>query len=176
MSTIRIDFKDFWSDWNRSDNYFYHLLSTKYQVVLDSNHPDIAFCSIFGSSHHQINRRRTRKIMFTGESRSFDSSAYDTTLSFGISAGNNVQLPLWVIYIDWFNKPTMNSNPGYFVSIDGMRSKNLPTKNKFCNFIYNNSSGLRTKFFESLNSISNVDSFGRLMNNMGVLGGNEQIK
>ena len=54
MSTIRIDFKDFWSDWNRSDNYFYHLLSTKYQVVLDSNHPDIAFCSIFGSSHHQI--------------------------------------------------------------------------------------------------------------------------
>lgn len=176
MSTIRVNFIDFWPHWNPSDNYFYHLLSTKYQVALDSNHPDIAFCSIFGNSHQQINRRRTRKIMFTGESRSFDSSAYDTTLSFGRSAGNNVQFPLWVVYIDWFNRPTMNSNPGYFVNIDIMRSKNFPNKSKFCNFIYNNNSGLRTKFFESLNTIKNVDSFGRLMNNMGILGGSEQPK
>ena len=43
MKTIKIDFVDFWGDLVKTDNYFYNLLATKYNVVIDGRNPDLIF-------------------------------------------------------------------------------------------------------------------------------------
>ena len=44
---LKIYFIDFWTHFNKKDNYFFHLLSTKYNVVVTDNNPDILFVSNF---------------------------------------------------------------------------------------------------------------------------------
>ena len=48
MKKIRVNFVDFWPDFQKDNNYFYHLLSQKYDVEIDEEglNPDLLFFSV----------------------------------------------------------------------------------------------------------------------------------
>ena len=39
-------FSNFWPNLVKTDNYFYHLLSTEFDVVIDEEDPDVVFHSV----------------------------------------------------------------------------------------------------------------------------------
>jgi len=43
---IKINFVDFWDNFAKNDNYFFHLLSSKYHVKIDEDDPDVLFFSV----------------------------------------------------------------------------------------------------------------------------------
>ena len=45
-NTIKINFVDFWFDFDKRNNYFYHLLSSQNEVVIDEEDPDLLFFSV----------------------------------------------------------------------------------------------------------------------------------
>ena len=51
MKEIRIDFVDFWDNMNKTNNYFFRLLSRKYNVIIDCVNPDLIFYSDYGSNY-----------------------------------------------------------------------------------------------------------------------------
>lgn len=64
---MKIYFADFWENFPQTDNYFYHLLRTRYEVEIDSVDPDIVFFSIFGQDHKAYKNHRSKKVFYTGE-------------------------------------------------------------------------------------------------------------
>ena len=42
MSDIKINFVDFWTGFDKLNNYFFNLLSKKYTIIIDEN-PDLLF-------------------------------------------------------------------------------------------------------------------------------------
>ena len=67
---LRVFFTDFWPNFKLDDNYFYNLLSQKYDVEIDPEKPEILFHSVDYSAeekHKKYNNGITKKIFFTGE-------------------------------------------------------------------------------------------------------------
>ena len=168
---MKIWFCDFWP--NFCGEYFRKAISLAIgQEVTLNPKPDILFYSVFGSSHKQF---RCKKVMYTGETRK--SEGFNVSLSFDEDGASNVRLPLWVLYIDWFGQGyNEQKNPGYLIPYDNLTSRKLGSREKFCNFIYNNNSGPRVEFFDKLSAYSTIDSPGALCNNQPHLGGNEKHK
>ena len=154
MRKIKIDFTDFWRDFDKMDNYFYHLLSEKYQLEI-SEEPDFLIYCTKGTAHR---RYSCIKIFYTGENIRPDFWECDFAFSFDYSeSGKNYRLPLYALYDDAEKillKPPV---------ADILRSKT-----NFCNFIYSNSKAKeRIRFFNLLNDYKKVDSGGSVLNNIG---------
>ncbi len=168
---MKIWFSDFWPGF--CGEYFRRVISlaTSKEVFIDPN-PDILFYSVFGSNHENY---RCRKVLYTGETRK--SEGYHLSLSFDADSFNNVRLPLWVMYIDWFNVGYNGGrSPGYLVPYDNLINRNKNSEEIFCNFIYNNNSGPRVDFLNKLSRYLSVTSLGSLCNNAYRLGGDEKQK
>ena len=188
MKNIKINFVDFWDNFVKNDNYFYHLLSTKYRVLIDENDPDILFFSVDYAKRRQRDRyinHRCKKVFYTGEnvSPNFDfpgSIEYprysigkaDFAFSFvKTSDPRNYRLPLWVLFINWFDvKPNETRDPSYLIPLEHLiqREKfNLSGDKKFCNFVFSNNSGKRLEILKVLLQYKNIDCAGKLANNLG---------
>ena len=102
---MKIYFADFWENFPQTDNYFYHLLRTRYEVEIDSVDPDIVFFSIFGQDHKAYKNHRSKKVFYTGENVRPPTSECDLSFSFDATGGKNIYLPLWVLFLNWFNVP-----------------------------------------------------------------------
>ena len=46
MKKLKVNFVDFWPYLYKTDNYFYNLLSLKYDVEIDEKNPDVLFFSV----------------------------------------------------------------------------------------------------------------------------------
>jgi len=184
---LRIDFADFWPNFKKEDNYFYHLLNTKYDVIIDGKNPDLLFFSV------DYDRRRERdryadfpckRVFFTGENVSanlnFPGSIEYPRYSIGKSDfaftfehttdPRSYRLPLWCIYIDWFDSaPDEQRDPSYLVPLDNLLNRQVKNKDKFCNFVFSNPSGERVDIMRTLSSYKHIDCAGRLANNTGYL-------
>ena len=89
---LKINFVDFWPNFVPTDNYFYHLLSTKYDVEI-SDSPDILFYADFGTSHKDQLARQ--KVYYTGENKRPNFDECDFAFSFDFSDNpKNYRLPL----------------------------------------------------------------------------------
>ena len=54
MDKLKINFVDFWPNFLHEDNYFYHLLSREFDVVIDEHDPDLLFFSVdYGNKNEQ---------------------------------------------------------------------------------------------------------------------------
>ena len=67
MKVLRINFSDFWPDFNPIENYILSKLKkvSAFQILL-SDTPEILFYSAFGKEHKNYN---CLKVFFTGENR-----------------------------------------------------------------------------------------------------------
>lgn len=175
MKKIKIYFSDFWGSFYYDNNYFYNLLKLKYDIILDGNEPDILFYSVFGNNHHRFDRNKTIKIFYTGENIRPNFNDCDYSFSFDYLDDNrNYRLPLWVLYINWFNRPIYENNC-YLVELETLlnKNKNIIIKNKFCSFLASNPSGKRVEFVPKLSNYKRVDCGGKLYNNIPQISGTE---
>jgi hypothetical protein len=152
MKTIKINFVDFWGDFDKTNNYFYNLLKQNFNIEI-SNNPDFLFYSVFGNSH--LSYKCTR-IFFTGENigPNYNNCDYSMCHDY-LNDNRHYRLPLYIL------------NGGYYELVDKKIDDSLLNR-KFCNFIVSNGSSLvRNNFFSNLCKYKMVDSGGRFMNNIG---------
>jgi|TARA_R110002020_G_scaffold70186_1_gene182199 hypothetical protein len=184
---LKINFVDFWFDFDKRNNYFYHLLSTDNKVVIDEEDPDLLFFSVdYGNvrERDKYKNHRCKKIFFTGESVSpnFDSDEslriqnhqanysigkcdYAFTFDF-LNDSRHYRLPLWVLHIDWFDKESYG-NPQFLLKpelIDDNRFISAE-KTKFCAMVFSNPTQERIDTYNLLSTYKSVDGFGKPFNN-----------
>ena len=152
MKSVKINFCDWWSGFNKTDNYFYNLLKENFDVVISDN-PDYIFFSIFGNENLKYN---CKKIFFTGENIAPPMEYCDWSFSFDkLDDNRNYRLPLYLLY------------DGYYELINKKVDDSLINR-KFCNFVVSNGNcDLRNNFFKKLSKYKKVDSGGRFLNNIG---------
>jgi hypothetical protein len=155
MKTLKIDFCDFWPDFDKSQNFFINMLSNYFDVQIVSN-PDFLFFSNYGSAHLSYT---CIKIFYTGESTPPDYLQCDYSISFELEENDrNLRLPLYFLYGD-VNEILSPKKP-----FSEIRNQH----NRFCNMVVSNGdSKKRIDFFHQLSKYKQVDSGGRFLNNIG---------
>ena len=157
MKKIRINFTDFWKNFDPENNSIYKKLVKNYTVVLSEN-PDYLFFSCYGYDHLKYD---CIKIFYTGENVIPDFNFCDYAIGFH-----------YLNFSDRYRRiPLFSSRESY----KGLLNKNVSNKEKllnrkFCNFLYsnkNNAHPIRKKFFERLSKYKRVDSGGGYLNNLG---------
>ena len=152
---LKIDFADFWGHFEKTDNYFWHLLSRNYELELSPD-PDFLIYSAYGRefAHYDCFR-----IFYTGENVRPDFNECDFAFSFDyLETPRHYRLPLYALYAD--NSILIGRK------IDPERL--LKEKTRFCNFIVSNPvCDKRNDFFRLLSQYKKVDSAGRYLNNIG---------
>ena len=191
---LKLAFSDMWGFedylFNPQDNYFTDLLGTKFNIEINQEKPDLLIYSVFGNTYKNY---KCKKILFSGENLDagkgqlshYDDS--DVTLSHYEDLPKEIFMPLWVLFVNWFNKKQprpLPSNPTYSVGLDAIQNnrERFLKDRKFCAFINNNPIEDRIKLFHGLSDIAcltscdgsrlpdfkeQVDSFGSLFNNTG---------
>lgn len=183
---LRIQFIDFWGGYDSNSNFWTMVLNNlniHYQVVEDDS--DILISSCFGSNF--LNKKTKKRIYWTGENwfrmdykhQPINKSTlelFDHVYSFDYNNyTNHYRLPLYLI-------DTIESRITSYNNILRKKTKDQlydEFKNrKFCTFVQGNGNcEFRNNYFDKLNYVSNVDSFGPLFNNTGkVLNRQEKIE
>jgi len=155
--TVKINFSGFWSSLNKTDNFFYNLLSQKYEVVINDE-PDLLFFTDVSTDHTKYN---CTKIFYTGENKRPDFMLCDFAFCYDYPVtSRNYRLPLYALYED------VNKMVGR--NIDARAALN--SKTKFCCFLVSNPKcAERNNFFHELSKYKQVDSGGQTFNNIGYL-------
>lgn len=186
--SISLAFADMWGHgpyvFNPHDNFFTDLFSLKFTPIVDDVNPDILIYSCFGTQHLSYN---CPKIFFSGENIQGPNPLikvnpdYDQctlSLSKFPTDSLNYYLPLWVLFINWFDKVQprpLPSNPTYSIPLCDLLNppviRNLPTFKERRNvlFINNNCIKDRVLLFLDLQNHVHIDCYGSLFNNVGHL-------
>lgn len=179
MKKIKIGFSDFWGELIPTDNYFYNLLSLKYEVTIDNTNPDILFFTVYSNSHLKYDMNKVIKILYTGENYRPNYKECHYSLSFDYSDDvRNYRLPLWALILNWFNRPYRDErDQAYLHNIDDFLNKGgKVNKSKFCSFIASKPMGKRIEFVPKLYQYKHIDCGGSLYNNISkVRGRGDQI-
>ena len=150
-------------------DYFVHLLSMRYTVIFDRKTPDIVLYDDY--SKHLLPRYKNDPfiIAFTGESEPLDYSICHFALSFDETNPKSIYLPLWVLFIDWFNV----KDPDYCKLTDIMVRKPVHSVNRehFCGFVAKHSVEVRNNFVITLSEYRAVICPGVVLNNYPPIGG-----
>jgi len=193
MKNLKVNFVDFWDNFDKVDNYFFHLLSNNYNVEISEN-PDVLFFSVDYAKRKERDKyvnHNCKKVFFTGENirpnffvpGSVEYPRYsigkcDFSFSFdNMNFYKNYRLPLWILYINWFNVPhNDNRDQSYLIPLDNILNKQFFNPNKFCNFVFSNNQGKRLDILNHLKKYKNIDCAGRLENNVNfsILGRGDQ--
>ncbi len=158
MKKIKINFTDFWEDYDKENNIITRLLRERYDVEI-TDQPEYLIYGCFDFTHLAFDGV---KIFYTGEDISPDFNFCDYALGFDrITFGDR-----------YFRFPNFLSRTDDLAAAEQKHlftEEDLARKTKFCNFVYSNSraSKIRTEFFESLSQYKPVDSGGRILNNIG---------
>ena len=154
---IRIDFCDFFGNFNKADNFIVRLLSERFDVQIYDK-PDFLIHSCFGQEHRLHSCVR---VLFSGESDMPDYRQDDYTIScVKLDDSRHLQYPNYVHYGD----------PSELVKKNDEPEQILASKTKFCSFViggHNKKNHNRVAFFEKLSKYKKVDSAGRKLNNIG---------
>lgn len=158
---LKINFTDFWPDFIKTNNYFYNILISYYDIVIDDT-PEILFYSCFGREYLKYNCKR---ILYLGENIRPDFTACDFAFSYDYTwRKKHFRLPLYSLYIDHHKlesklKKTLTKEEA---------TKIWKNKTKFCCMVVSNPNCKeRGSFFKKLSNVKQVDSGGKFLNNVG---------
>jgi len=153
--TLKINFTDFWKNWDKQDNYFFRLLSQRYELIISDN-PDVLFYSVFGKKHLNY---KCKRIFYSGENAGADFSECDYALTGDYNLDpRHYRLPLYVLYF----------SPDRFVKSEFDAVSELRAKKGFCSFVVSNASGkVRNRFYHKLSQYKRIASGGKVYNNIG---------
>ena len=201
---LRIVFTDMWSGFNASYNMFllmiqeslHHAnLSIKVEgytpETLQDGSPSLVVFGPFGSTWKHERWASVPKAHFTGENT---SPVEDSTVFLNLGFPHlefvdekYIRLPLWMLEIDWFGADLeliQNPKPLPIDRCTQIFPEEIAEKKKFCAFVVTNPcNSLRNNSFHWLSQYKQVDSAGRLFNNVGDVifaglggGGGELVK
>ncbi len=153
---VCIDFCDFSPHFPKTDNFYYHLLSERYEVRL-CDQPDFLF---FGPYGHEHRLHSGVRILLSIEPVPPDYSVCDYSLTcLKVDDPRHLQVPAYV---------PRCGDPGQVIKRQDNLEQILASKTKFCSFVASNPDPqLRADFFLKLDKRKRVDSGGRLLNNIG---------
>ena len=158
---IKINFEDFWHPRTTEairKNPLFQLLSKRFELELVDK-PDFLIYSCFGK---EFLKYKCVRIFYTGENVRSNFNECDYAFSFDYPVTEkNYRLPLYRLYLKVFEKLRSSK-----INVD--INSIINEKRKFCNFLYSNPRAQeRIEFFHKLQGYKQVDSGGRLMNNVG---------
>jgi len=168
---MNICFLDFWDNFDPKNNFFIHyfkkLLDNKNILVTNLHDADIVLYSCFGNSHLNVNRNNKIKIFYTGENirPNFNECDYSFTFDYDDYGGKNIRIPLWYLYIDWFNVNTY-SNPNYLLpvnEINGYWFNNKKTNT--CCTVFSNPKIERILMMQALKKHFDIHGYGKPFGN-----------
>jgi hypothetical protein len=156
--TIRLHFSDFNDEYVPERDFFFEILSTRFEILLDNESPQFLICSCYG---HKFLNYDCPRIFYTAENIRPDFNLCDYAMGFDyMEFGDRYfRLPNYARYGKQFES---------LVRQRKMSPADLAQKTGFCNFIYSNSFAdpARDRFFHLLSKYKRVDSPGRHLNNM----------
>jgi alpha(1,3/1,4) fucosyltransferase len=157
---IRLDFCDFWPGFVKTDNYFYHLLKSRFEVELADN-PDFVF---YADPNQHVHRLLNSVRIYIGlELWPVDWSDCDYALTTHyLDDPRHLRLPF---YVPW------GLGPEALVKGSEDPARALAEKTGFCSFVVGKNhprkNRKRLEIFQRLSKYKKVDSGGRFMNNIG---------
>jgi alpha(1,3/1,4) fucosyltransferase len=164
MQTLKIWFTDFWPEW-KDEDFITPILKKNFEIILDKNHPDIVFHSIFG---HTSPNWKCKKILFVAENirNNYNEeirkninialSSATATIGFDPHTNTNFRLPLWQVYI--LLKPELKDRL--------FERRRLENFERFCAFTVSNPSNfIRNGAYSMLSQYKLVHSYGKYMSN-----------
>lgn len=162
---MKINFLDFWGGFSPNNNFFLSALRfLGYDVELAPiSQCDIIFYSGCGNNHNQINRKKTKKIFYTGENVRPNYDDCDMSISFDEDTEQNIRIPLYLLYIDFFNEKSWG-NPFYLLPADWIESNpySKAPKAGFCSAVFSNPTTERMALVEAFKSqYKPISCFGR---------------
>jgi len=158
---LRIKFIDGWKGWRMEDDYIVKVLRERYDLELCDRDPDYVYSIGVGFGDTDFLYPAAVKIVFIGENRTPDFNRFDYAIGFDhLEFGDRyLRFPLFVTY------------PSYrqLIHPDHALSDAELLNRKFCSFVVSNRHGdpLRERFFAELGKYKQVDSGGRVLNNVG---------
>lgn len=165
---MKLCFLNFWGDFDPERNFF-TLLLKKYREGVDIVSPekaDTIIYTCFGREHLKYNN--CKKIFYTGENIRPNFNECDGSLTFDLDTyeGKNVRLPLWMLYIDWFNVGSYG-NPCGLVPLEkiDINKFSLKPRSKFCSIVVNHLNNKRAEIIESLEKYKSVEGKGKPFGN-----------
>lgn len=172
---MKIALCDFWDDFNLTNNFFTHLFKEIYGDIqlTDIHNADIVIYSCFGHIHHTAPKNAI-KIFYTGENirPNYNECQYSLTFDHNDYNGRNVRVPLWMIYIDWFNCKTYG-NP-QLVSLENTLNIPYMQRQEFCAFVGNHTRNNRQEVIDCLSDYKSVACRGKPFGNHDI-GENKKI-
>lgn len=170
---LKIDFLDFWPNFIKKDNFFFNMLQTEYIVNIDSNNPDLVIFSNNFKKENEIQKYKNSKIpklFFTGENSQPDFTVADYSFSFNPNTDErNLYFPLWILYINWFNKKyNKNRDQAFLIPEKNLIKFGTETyiPKKFCSFISGNPKAtFRNSFVTQLQGYKKVGCGGTILRN-----------
>jgi hypothetical protein len=167
---MKLSFCDFWGDFDYHNNFFTHYFKKliKNNITITSpDQADVLIYSCFGNSHQNVNRAKVKKIFFTGENirPNFLECDYSFSFDFDEYGGKNIRIPLWYLYIDWFDVKSYG-NPKYLLppnEINGIWFNSV--KEKDCCTVFSSPRQNRYDMMHALQKYMIVDGYGRPFGN-----------
>jgi len=166
---MKVCFSDFWTPFDPNNNFFIHIIRELYENV-EVVHPedaDVMFFSVFGNENGRY--KNCKKIFFTGENipPNFKKCDYSLTFEKDSYGGKNFRLPLWYLYIDWFDVKTYD-NPEWLIPESYLYGENeftLKPKDKFCTIVYGKQIESRIRAIQNISRYKTVEVFGKANSN-----------
>lgn len=159
MKTIKIKFVDFWDSFNYENFYIYKILKKNYNVVICDD-PDYIFFSDHGYSHLKYDCIR---IYCTIENKvpNFNHCDYAIGFHYLTFEDRYLRCPIYLLFNQYRNILKLaltkhNDKSNYMI------------RDKFCNMVVSNGlTNERNEFFHKLSGYKQVDSGGKILNNVG---------
>tara|TARA_R100000406_G_C3076452_1_gene115669 strand:- start:33 stop:890 length:858 start_codon:yes stop_codon:yes gene_type:complete len=166
---MKITFSDFWQypkAFDPNNNFFIHIIRDLFEdvEVVEPEDADVMFFSLFGNENGRY--KDCKKIFFTGENVRPNFKRCDFSLTFDADehGGKNFRLPLWYLYIDWFEVNSYD-NPDWLIPESYLYNDNEFTqkkKDKFCSIVYGKQIESRINAIQNISSnYKQVDVFGK---------------
>ncbi len=166
---MKITFSDFWQypkAFDPNNNFFIHIIRDLFEdvEVVEPEDADVMFFSLFGNENGRY--KDCKKIFFTGENvrPNFKRCNYSLTFDADEHEGKNFRLPLWYLYIDWFEVNSYD-NPDWLIPESYLYNDNEFTqkkKDKFCSIVYGKQIESRINAIQNISSnYKQVDVFGK---------------
>lgn len=183
-TSLRVGFSDLWQNANCTYNFWILLLreacrglgvTVEGVEITDKNLQekiDFLFFGPFGQTWRSV-PESVPKFHITGENtRSVDGPGVVMNFGFDLTDLSNkrFRLPLWTQYIDWFGADQAKLINPRTLPVDSVvkSEAKAANKKKFCAFVVTNPTNkTRNEAFHWLSQYKEVDSAGRLFNNVG---------
>ncbi|KKM22527.1 hypothetical protein LCGC14_1624460 [marine sediment metagenome] len=148
-------------------DYFLYLFGMRYIVIIDNLTPSIVVYDYF---YELLPKYKSSPIYiaFTGESRDINFKCH-FALSFEEHHSRNIYLPLWILFIDWFD--TKDHDLCKLTDIMLRQQIKKINKTLFCGFVAKNSVPVRNNFVLALSKYKTVTCPGIILHNYPHIGG-----